>query len=56
MQKILSIDLSFVMSPSLHLYEDWALGTWTDTHTQWEMLNSKMSDLFDIETIKREIT
>ena len=44
MQKILSIDLSFVMSPSLHLYEDWVLGTWTDTHTQWEMLNSKMGE------------
>ena len=43
MKKILSIDLSFVMSPSIDEYEDWVRhSTWPSKKIQWEMFVKKM--------------
>jgi len=42
MWKILSIDIDYIMAPSIHVYDDWVNDHWVDTHIQWKMITQKM--------------
>tara|TARA_B100000131_G_scaffold213207_1_gene204978 strand:- start:3102 stop:3740 length:639 start_codon:yes stop_codon:yes gene_type:complete len=42
MKKILSIDIDYMMSPAIHIYDDWVDGHWVNATVQWEMINRKM--------------
>ena len=42
MQRILTLDIDYIMSPSIHVYDDWIDGHWVNSATQWEMVVKKM--------------
>ena len=42
MQKILSLDIDYIMAPSIHVYDDWVDGHWVNPAIQWEMIKKKM--------------
>lgn len=42
MKRILSIDIDYIMSPSIHIYDDWVDGHWVNSATQWEIIKKKM--------------
>ena len=42
MQRILSLDIDYIMAPSIHIYDDWVDGHWVNSAIQWEMLEKKM--------------
>ena len=41
-KRVLTLDLSYMMSPAIHQYEDWVYGNWTSEVQQWEMMGKKL--------------
>ena len=41
-QRVLTLDLSYMMSPAIHRYEDWVNSNWSSEIQQWEMMGKKL--------------
>jgi len=42
MERVLVIDLSYIMASSISLYEDWISGDWSSEIQQWDIMHKKL--------------